>query len=119
MFLDAERYRVGDGEGVTQGPLLVMEGLLASLWEQGLPVRWFWSILNMTRPWESLLLPRPGAWCMLQERRVYSLHLVKDLTLFSYSTGNLWQTIRTGSPEMGKETLGWNRGRAVQAKQAH
>lgn len=25
MFLDAERYQVGHGEGATQGPLLIME----------------------------------------------------------------------------------------------
>jgi hypothetical protein len=48
---------------------------------------------------------------MLQEGRVYSPVLVKDLILFSYNIRHLWQTIRIiGSLEMGKETLGWNYG---------
>lgn len=42
MFLDAERYRVGHGEGATQSPLLLREESWPPRGNRGSPFIWFW-----------------------------------------------------------------------------
>lgn len=108
--------RRGTGSGMgrvpPRGPLLIMKGILASLWEWGSPFGRFRG--HFECDYTLGVSVASEAWSLAYVARGSGL----QFTSGGYSIRDLWQTVRIGSPEMGKETLGWTCSRAIGAEQA-